>query len=127
MPLYLFQHPKTEEVIEVIQKMTEPHVYTDEEGTKWNRIFTSPNASIDTQNDGTHEGFMKYTQNKKGTIGELWDASREASEKRNQEQGHDPVKEKHMKNYSKKRRGMKHKDSGGGLFSGGTSGGTLEV
>ena len=70
-------------------------MYTDEEGTKWNRIVTSPNASIDTQNDGTHEGFMKYTQNKKGTIGELWDASREASEKRSQEQGHDPVKEKH--------------------------------
>lgn len=109
MPVYLFQHPKTKEVIELVQKMAEPHVHTDGEGVEWNRVFTSPNASIDTQNDGTQEGFMKYTQNKKGTLGELWDASREASDKRKQEQGRDSVQEKYMKSYSKKRRGMKHK------------------
>ena len=109
MPLYIFQHPETEQVIELVQKMTEPHTYTDEEGVEWGRVFTSPNASIDTQNDGTQEGFMKYTQNKKGTIGELWDASREASDKRKKERGRDPVQEKHMEGYSGKRRGMKHK------------------
>ena len=32
MPLYTFQHPKTKEVIEINQSMTDKHVYTDEKG-----------------------------------------------------------------------------------------------
>ncbi len=115
MPIYQFSHPRNLTVIDVIQSMKEPHVYIDEEGVEWDRVWTSPNASIDTQNDGSKEGFMKYTKNKKGgTVGELWDASREASEKRKKEYGQDNVQQKFEKNYSKKRNGMKRKDSDGG-------------
>ena len=39
MPLYTFQHPKTKEVIEVNQSMTDKHVYTDEKGVEWNRVW----------------------------------------------------------------------------------------
>ena len=50
---------------------------------------------------------MEYTKNKKGTLGDLWDASREASEKRIKKYGKDPVKEKHFKKF-KKEKGIKH-------------------
>ena len=49
MPIYIFKNPITGKVKEVIQKMNDDHVYFDEEGTQWNRIFTSPQASMDTQ------------------------------------------------------------------------------
>tara|TARA_Y100001963_G_scaffold154816_2_gene244443 strand:- start:64 stop:423 length:360 start_codon:yes stop_codon:yes gene_type:complete len=116
MPIYQFQHPNfPDRIVDIIQSMSEPHVYIDEEGVEWQRIWNSPNASIDTQNDGSKEGFMRHTQNKKGgTIGDLWDASREASEKRKKEYGQDKVQQKFEKNYSKKRRGMKRKGSQGG-------------
>ena len=39
MPLYTFQHPKTKEVIEINQSMTDKHVYTDEKGVEWNRVW----------------------------------------------------------------------------------------
>ena len=91
--------------------MSEPHVYVDEEGLEWNRVWAAPNASIDSKNDGTKEGFMNHTKNKKGTVGDLWEASRESSEKRRKERGKDKVKENFEKGYSKKRHGMKRKDS----------------
>jgi hypothetical protein len=111
MPIYQYSHPTCPTVIDVVQSMSEPHVYIDEEGVAWNRVWAAPNASIDTQNDGTREGFMKHTQNKKGTVGDLWEASRESGEKRQKEEGKDKVKEKFEANYSKKRHGMKRKDS----------------
>ncbi len=44
----------------------------------------------------------------------MWDASKEASEKRDKITGKDPTKEKYFKNYSKKRKGMKHPDQNKG-------------
>ena len=111
MPCYLFQHPKTEEIIEVIQSIKDRHEYVDDQGTTWNRIWTVPNASIDSTNDGTMEGFMKYTKDKCGSMGDIWDASKEASEKRTQREGADSIKEKNQADYSKKRNGLKHPDA----------------
>ena len=107
MPLYVFKHPKTGEQIEIVQKMDEEHIYIDKNGLKWERIWSIPNASTDSQIDGSKENFMEYTKNKKGTLGDLWDASREASEKRIKKYGKDPVKEKHFKKF-KKEKGIKH-------------------
>tara|TARA_Y100001963_G_C6684714_1_gene401633 strand:+ start:475 stop:843 length:369 start_codon:yes stop_codon:yes gene_type:complete len=112
MPCYLFQHPKTEEVIEVFQSIKDRHEYIDDKGVKWNRIWTVPNASVDSMNDGSLEGFMKYTEGKRGgTMGDLWEASKEASEKRQQRYGHDKVKQKNQAEYSNKRKGLKHPDA----------------
>ena len=39
MPIYQFIHPETEEVIEVLQSMKQDHVYIDEHGVEWNRVW----------------------------------------------------------------------------------------
>jgi len=108
MPIYEYQHPDTGETIEVVQKMNDFHIYIDYQGTEWQRVWASPNAGIDCKLDGSMESFMKYTENKKGTMGDIWDASRESSELREKKEGRDKVKKRHFKKYSEQRRGMKH-------------------
>lgn len=111
MPFYLFHNPKTHEIKEVKQKINEPHVY-NEGGVEWSRIFTVPNASIDTKVDPfSSKEFKDKTEKKNMTVGDMWDASKEASIKREQKEGVDKVKESHFEKYSKKRRGIKHPDS----------------
>ena len=112
MPLYIFIHPSTEEETEVVQKMSDPHVYVDEQGTEWRRKWTLPNAQIDADIDPFDKrAFVQKTEHKKGSVGELWDQSRELSEKRKNKLGYDPVKKEFLKNYSKKRGGRKLPDS----------------
>jgi len=111
MPFYLYQHPSSEKVIEIKQKISEPHEYIDDDGTKWNRVFTVPYASIPNMtliNAGSEEDFMKRTQNFDGTIGDLMDASKDLSEKRKQGTGVDKVQENFHKKYSEERNGLKH-------------------
>ena len=108
MPIYLFQHPSTEETIEIIQGMNEDHSYTDAHGTKWNRLFTTPNASFDTQVDPfSSSDYLKATENKQGTVGDLMDYSKDLSQERAAKNGGvDPIAEKfysdHEKNTGKK-------------------------
>ena len=107
--MYVYQHPETEEYIEVLQGMNDDHIYMDKEGVNWKRIFFVPNASFDSQVDPYSEAdFFKATANKKGTIGEMMDYSKELSEKRASKEGKDPVKEKFLKDH-KKEHGRKHK------------------
>lgn len=109
MPIYLFQNPKTQEVIEVIQKMKDDHVYVDENGLEWKRIFTIPAAGIDGRIDSfSPQDFVEKTRGKGMTVGDMWDAAKEHSENREKILGKDPLKEKYYKNYSEKRQGMKH-------------------
>ena len=90
--------------------MSEDHVYTDDKGVQWKRVFQVPNAAIDSQIDhNSSTAFVDATRNKKGTYGDLLDKSRELSDKRAQERGGtDPLKEKVFKDYSAKRKGAKH-------------------
>jgi hypothetical protein len=118
MPVYLFRHPGTDLVIEELQKMNDPHVYIDDDGVEWERVWTSPNAGIDTKLDGSKKSFMKYTADKKGNMGDLWDASRRCSDIREKQRGKDPVKDKYFKNYSERRRGKKHQQDPKGENSG---------
>jgi len=108
MPIYVYQNPVTEEYVEVVQGMNDDHSYIDEEGVQWRRIFFAPNANLDSQVDPySHSDFMKATENKKGTIGEMMDYSKELSQKRQDKEGKDPVKEKFLRQYEK-RQGRKH-------------------
>lgn len=110
MPYYIYEHPETKEQKEVFQTMKEDHIYVDQDGVKWNRVFLSCNASIDTRVDPFSEkDFIKAT-NKKGTFGDLMDRSAEMSETRKNKEGVDPVQEKYYKDYSKKRNGKIHPD-----------------
>ena len=109
MPIYIYKNPETNEVKEVFQTMVEPHVYREE--IEWTRIFLSPQASIDTQMDEfSSTDFVEKTRNKKGSLGDLWDKSKELSDKREKRAGVDELKQQNYKDYSKTRRGRKHPD-----------------
>ena len=109
MPIYEYQHPDTGETIEVDQKMNDFHIYIDYQGTEWKRVYSVPNASIDTQiDDFSSNEFVNKTKGKGMTMGQLWEESKQASNRREKMLGEDPVKKKYFKNYSKKRSGMKH-------------------
>ena len=109
MPNYIYQNGETGEIIEIFQKMSDDHVYIDENGLKWNRLFTPPQMSFDVQCDPHSVKDFARVTNKPGTIGDLWDRSAELSAKRADKNGGiDPVKEKFFEKYSKERGGQKH-------------------
>jgi hypothetical protein len=103
MGLYIYQNPITNEIKEVFQKMNDIHEYI-ENNIKWNRLFTSPNASIDNNWDhNSPRDFVEKSAKKRGTVQDLWNKSAELSQKRTKERGIDAIKESHLKNWSKKR------------------------
>ena len=109
MPLYTYEHPITSEEIDVIQGMNDKHEYTDEDGVKWKRVFYSPEASIDSAIDPfSSQSFREKTDSTKGTMGDIMDKSKELSQQRKDKLGYDPIQQKYFKDYSKKRRGLKH-------------------
>lgn len=109
MPLYLYQNPETEEIIEVLQGMNDKHEYFDTEGLEWKRVFTVPTASIDTKIDPfSARDFVNKTGTKKGTVGDMMDLSADLSRAREEKTGsEDPVKRKVFQDYEKKV-GKKH-------------------
>jgi hypothetical protein len=109
MPLYTFEHPVTEETVDLIFGMNDEKLYTDENGTKWNRVYHIPETSIDAQMDPFSKSqFMEKTGKNKGTVGELMDRSKDLSEQRKSKLGYDPLQKKYFKEYSEKRNGTKH-------------------
>ncbi len=113
MALYLFQHPKTKQVKEVYQKVNEEHFYVDDSGLKWDRIFTVPHAATDTNISSTSSSEFSDKMGRKrgGTVGDLLDASKEASEKRSKADGKDSIKQKYFSDWSKRRKGKRHPGS----------------
>ena len=103
MPIYIYKNPDTEEHKEVIQTMNAEHIYIDEFGLEWKRVFTVPHASIDTKDDAwDHNRFVEKTGKMKGTVGDALDYSAELSEKRAQANGgEDPIKKKAFNEYEK--------------------------
>lgn len=111
MPNYLFKHPEKEEYIEVFFHMNDEKIYIDENGTQWERRWTVPNASVDSISDidpFDTKKFVEKTGKMKGDIGNLWDISKEASDRRaDKVGGEDPIKKKYFKDY-KKENGINH-------------------
>jgi hypothetical protein len=121
--IYTFKHPKQNKFIDVAfeakrfkkvygskdpQLPEEEISYVDDEGVKWERVFYSPQTSVDTKIDPNDSNkFVEKTKGK-GTMGDLWDRSSELSEKREKIYGKDPVQEKYLRDYSKKRKGKSH-------------------
>jgi len=108
MGMYLYSNPKDEsEIVEVFQKMNDTHEYY-KDGVKWMRIFTIPQASIDTKiNCLSKRDFIEKTGKKKGTFGEMLDASKQASLERAKLIGKDPILESALA----KRKGKSRNDS----------------
>lgn len=113
MPTYIFQHPDNNEVLEISQRISDVHEYVDDNGVKWNRVFTVPHASFPNMtriDAGSEQDFMKRTDGFDGTIGDLMDLSKDLSDKRKEGTGKDKIQQKFFKNYSKERHGLKHKE-----------------
>lgn len=109
MGLYIYRNDETEETVEVFQKMNDVHVYSGVSGNEegWRRLYTSPQLSIDTDFDPRNkEEFIRRGEKYKD-LGSLMDKSRELSEKREQKDGRDGVKDKFFKKYSDDRGGNK--------------------
>lgn len=106
MPLYIFSNPKNGDLIEVVQGINDPHEYTDKKGQKWERVFTVPNAAIDTEIDPfSPQEYAQKTGKSKITYGELLEKSKELSDKRTQKLGYDPVKKDFIQREKKRRHG----------------------
>jgi len=112
MPLYLYENKETGEVVEVLQGMMDRHEYHGINGRQkglWRRVFVNPNISFDTNTDDTSsKSFVTSTQNKNYTYGDLFDKSAEASQKRADKYGKDPIKEKKYADYRKQTNGKLH-------------------
>lgn len=113
MPIYLYKNDQTGEVREIFQSMTEKHEYygePNEDKVEWKRVFVVPNASVQSKLDpNSKESFVKYTENKKGTVGDVLNVSAEASAARAEKNGGvDPVKQEMYKKYSAENNGAIH-------------------
>ena len=111
--IYIYKHPEEEEYIEVVQAMSEKHIFFKDD-VEWKRIYTSPEAiigSFSKLNPNSYNDFNSWIdKGKGGSIGSIWDASRELSDRRTKERGtgQDPIKDQALKEYSSARNGMKH-------------------
>ncbi len=114
MPLYTFLNKKTGKTQDFYFAMKEApkvgDIFTDEESREWVRIFTLPNAGIHTKVDPFSKSeFLRSTENKKGTLGDMYDHSQALSQARADKNGGvDPVKETFYKKWSKERGGKAH-------------------
>ncbi len=102
MPNYIFKHPTKDIYVEVFQHMNDEHIY-EQEGIKWLREYTIPQAQIDVTIDPRNpRDFCEKTAKKNYNLGQVMDLSAEQSEKRAKSDGIDKVKEKTYKDYEKK-------------------------
>ena len=113
MPAYLYKHPEEDQYVEVIQGMNDKHEFFDHNGLEWKRVFTVPQAIISAGSEVdpfNQKQQVEKTGQMKGTMGDLYDFSREMSERRAEKLGYeDPVRRKFLNDYHK-RTGSKHLD-----------------
>lgn len=119
MPIYPFIHNETKEVVDVYIPITgDVTSFNGFDGTQsgqWKRCYDASYYNTYTsrgvvgvkQNAHSQKDFLKATENKNYTIGDLWERSRELSEERKAKDGVDKVKEKFLKDYEKQH-GVKH-------------------
>ncbi len=108
MPMYVFKHPEKDVYTEVLQGMNDDHIFFDEDGLKWDRVFTSPQVGIDSNPDPFSDRKFIEKTNKLGTYGDLLKRSEELSHKRAEKNnGVDPFAKARDEKYSKERMGRK--------------------
>lgn len=116
MATYLYQTIPTDgsepRQFEYVQSMKEAALTKDPQtGEPVRRVITGglPFAVNGLKPIDPHDSkaFLKKT-NVPGTVGEMWDRSKELSERRAAKEGADPVKQAYYKDYSKKHKGRKH-------------------
>lgn len=107
MPIYLYKNPKTGEIKEIAQGANDTHEY-EENGVKWDREFTVPQTNVNVRIDPYNADSFVERSRKYKTVGDLWDASKEAHLKRKDKDGKDFIKEKAVIKYQQKCKGKRH-------------------
>lgn len=113
MPLYTFESEDglIEDLFYKMEDVPSLGKVIELNGVKWTRVFTKPNAAIATQSDPySVKDFNKSLDGKNVTFGDMFDAAKEASIKRESKEGIDPVKQKYYADYAKARHGVKHQN-----------------
>ena len=113
--IYLFYNTETDEYREVEMSMKEYAPYRGENGNEdcWERVYDTPQISMGNStakkvNPYSQKEFVERTGKMKGNFGDMFDYSKELSDRRAKDHGGvDPVKEKYFRNYEKKT-GKKH-------------------
>lgn len=113
MPTYIYEKESTGEVVEIFQHMSDEHIFRgpngDEEG-QWRRVWTVPQACIDSSSaidPFSSRDFVEKTGKKKGKMADLYEQAAEASSKRIDKLGHDPIKSKFLSDY-RAQNGVEH-------------------
>jgi hypothetical protein len=92
--------------------MNELHEYHGIDGRQkglWRRVYVNPTLSSDTKVDAfDKKSFVNSTVGKNDTYGDLFERSAEASAKRAERYGKDPIKEKTYAEYNKMTNGKLH-------------------
>lgn len=111
MPYYDFLKQSTGEIKTLFFHMNDKKEYTDETGYKWTRLFSKPNAAVDSQWDAfSSKDFSQKVGNKRGSYGDILDKSAELSKIRESKEGVDTVKQSYYDSYAKKRKGRRHQN-----------------
>lgn len=109
MPQYLFANPNDEtQIVEVFFHMNDKKFYIDENGVEWRRIYTVPQACVDSDFDPRNKDEFIRRGAKYSTLGDLMDKSRELSEKRAEKEGFDPKRREFFDEYARARKGKRH-------------------
>lgn len=115
MPLYSFENiaGDIQDLFYSMKDVPSVGAEIDIDGVKWKRVFTKPNAAISTTSDPySAKDFNKRLDGKNVTVGNMWEASAEASAKRESKDGVDPIKKKYYDGYAKERKGARHPNEG---------------
>jgi hypothetical protein len=109
MGLYSYRNPKTGKTKDIFQGMNDEHSYS-ENGTRWERVWTVPQAAVDANIDPfSQSAFVDKVGKEKGNMGNLYDRSAEMSAKRAEKRGGtDKVKDDYYAAYASKRGGKQH-------------------
>ena len=84
--------------------MADEHVYLDDDELQWERVFTAP-ATISLGLISDVDSSSQFVNKTEGwTTGEMWDYSKELSERRKDKRGDDHVERAHNKKRSSERK-----------------------
>ncbi len=112
MPLYVFERVDDPAVTtDLLYSMnTAPSIgkVVVVDKIQWRRVAVKPQASFDTKADPRSvDDFLKVT-NKRQSVGDMLDRSKEMAIKRREKEGVDTVQQGYFKDYSRRRRGTVH-------------------
>lgn len=113
MPIFEFEADTGETITRHLTLNEAPLEYQRQivDGIVYKRVYSAFNVGKETSiHDGSSEDFRRRTEGKNVTVGDMWEASGEAAERRKAlNGGRDPIAEKRYEEY-KRKKGKDHPD-----------------